>query len=88
MIHSAGVVGLESGYYFSELAGSFQMCATWRSPTSTRCPYEHSFSVPLSITDNSAGKESLTKCVLQYVTTRFSPLSRYWISVRSLVIAF
>jgi hypothetical protein len=55
----SGVVGLESGYYFSELAGSFQMCATWRSPTSTRCPYEHSFSVPLSITDNSADIGSL-----------------------------
>ncbi|CAI8013442.1 hypothetical protein GBAR_LOCUS8518, partial [Geodia barretti] len=55
----SGVVGLESGYYFSELAGSFQMCATWRSPTSTRCPFEHSFSVPLSITDNSADIGSL-----------------------------
>ena len=54
-----GVVILENGFYFSEVAGSFSVCATWTSPTNIRCPFEHSFSVPLSTIDNSAGEGNI-----------------------------
>ena len=65
---AAGVVGLESGYYFSEVAGSIQVCATWRSPTTIECPFQPPFTVPISVTDNSAGKTPKPSCI---------PLSAY-----------